>query len=62
MPYYIVLYNWTEQGIRNIKEAPKRTAAARAAIEKAGGKLLDRPRVQCPVDSLCFTLGGEPYY
>jgi len=40
MPYYIVLVNWTDQGIRNIKDSPKRAAAARAAVEKAGGKWL----------------------
>jgi len=40
MPYYIMLVNWTDQGIRNIKDSPKRAAAARAAVEKAGGKWL----------------------
>jgi len=40
MPHYIVLANWTDQGIRNIKDSPKRAAAARAAVEKAGGKWL----------------------
>ena len=40
MPYYIVLVNWTDQGIRNVKDSPKRAAAARAAVEKAGGKWL----------------------
>jgi len=38
MPYYISLINWTDEGIRNVKDAPKRAAAARAAVEKAGGK------------------------
>jgi len=40
MPHYIVLLNWTDQGIRNVKDSPKRAAAARAAVEKAGGKWL----------------------
>jgi uncharacterized protein with GYD domain len=40
MPYYIVLMNWTDQGIKNVKDSPKRAAAARAAVEKAGGKWL----------------------
>jgi len=35
-----MLVNWTDQGIRNIKDSPKRAAAARAAVEKAGGKWL----------------------
>jgi len=40
MPHYIVLLNWTDQGIRNVKDSPKRAAAAKAAVEKAGGKWL----------------------
>lgn len=39
MPYYVTLGNWTEQGIRNVKDAPKRIEAARALIEKNGGKM-----------------------
>jgi uncharacterized protein with GYD domain len=38
MPYYIYLINWTDKGIRNVKDAPKRVSAARAVVEKAGGK------------------------
>jgi len=40
MPHYIILLNWTDQGIRNVKDSPKRVAAAKAAVEKAGGKWL----------------------
>jgi uncharacterized protein with GYD domain len=39
MPTYINLINWTDQGIRNIKEAPQRVDAFRKAVEAAGGKL-----------------------
>ena len=39
MPYYITLGNWTEQGIRTVKDVPKRVEGARAMIEKHGGKL-----------------------
>ncbi len=38
MPLYIVLGNFTEQGIRNIKDVPKRDESARRLIEEAGGK------------------------
>jgi len=38
MPYYIILGKWTEQGVKNAKDSPKRAAAAKALIEKAGGK------------------------
>ncbi len=39
MPHYISLGNWTEQGIRNVKEAPKRADAAQAMAKKLGAKL-----------------------
>ena len=40
MPTYVTLYNWTEQGVKNIKEAPARLEAAIKATQAAGGKLL----------------------
>lgn len=40
MPTYIILASWTDQGIRNVKEAPQRVDAARKAVEAAGGKWL----------------------
>ena len=36
MPTFIVAMNWTEQGIRNVKDAPKRAAAARDMAKKLG--------------------------
>jgi uncharacterized protein with GYD domain len=39
MPTYILLVNWTDQGIRNIKEAPQRMDAFKKAVDVAGGKL-----------------------
>ena len=41
MPHYITLINWTDQGIRDAKSAPERFAAARQAVEAAGGKIHD---------------------
>jgi uncharacterized protein with GYD domain len=41
LPIYIVLIKWTEQGIKNVKDLPKRVQRGREAIEKAGGKWLD---------------------
>ncbi len=40
MPTYVVLNNWTDQGIQTIKESPRRLDATRKAIEAAGGKML----------------------
>jgi uncharacterized protein with GYD domain len=39
MPTYINLVNWTDQGIKNVKEAPQRIDTFKKAVEAAGGKL-----------------------
>ncbi len=39
MPMYIALLNYTEHGIKDVKNAPNRVAAARRGIEAAGGKM-----------------------
>ena len=40
MPTYITLFNLTEQGIKNIKDAPKRIEEGIKAAEAIGGKLI----------------------
>ncbi len=40
MPTYISLMRFTEQGVKAIKDHPKRRAAAAKAIAGLGGKLL----------------------
>ena len=40
MSHYILLINWTEQGIRKVKESYHRYSSFRASVEKAGGKLI----------------------
>jgi uncharacterized protein with GYD domain len=40
MPHYIVLVNWTDQGIRNVKDSPKRAEDFKNSVEKAGGRLI----------------------
>jgi uncharacterized protein with GYD domain len=40
MPIYITLYNWTDQGIKNVKDAPARIRATCQSAEAAGGKVL----------------------
>ncbi len=40
MPVYITLFNWTEQGVRNVKYTAKRTQTAREAWEAAGGRFI----------------------
>lgn len=40
MPHYILLINWTEQGIGKIKDSAERYNSFKALVEKAGGKLI----------------------
>ncbi len=40
MPAYVTLFNWTEQGIKNVKETTKRAKDAQAAWEKAGARFI----------------------
>ena len=48
MPTYIVLGNFTDQGIRNIKDSPKRASAVKEAAKKVGAS----------VKNLYWTLGA----
>ena len=36
---FVVLGNWTEQGIKNIQAAPDRIKTTRSMVEKAKGKM-----------------------
>lgn len=38
MPHYIILTNWTDQGIRNINATPGRVESAKALARELGGK------------------------
>ena len=37
MPTYVMLANWTEQGMRSINDSPKRIDAAKRSLEDMGG-------------------------
>jgi uncharacterized protein with GYD domain len=39
MPTYIVLASFTEQGIKNVKDSPKRAEAVKELAKKSGGTL-----------------------
>jgi uncharacterized protein with GYD domain len=41
MPTYIILGKFTDQGIRNIKDSPKREEAFRKLCEKVGAQVKD---------------------
>lgn len=38
METYVILFNYTEQGLKNAKNIPERVAGVKAAAEAAGGK------------------------
>jgi len=42
MATYIVLFSFTDRGIRNVKQLPERIKAGTAAAEKLGIKVKDR--------------------
>src|SRR2546428_13287659 len=39
MSTFVSLINWTEQGIRTVKDSPKRLDAARKTLKEMGGEL-----------------------
>lgn len=39
MANFLVLGNWTEQGIKNVTEAPNRIKTTHSIVEKVGGKM-----------------------
>lgn len=39
MPTYVMLVNWTEQGIRNITDGPKRLDTAKSMLKDMGGEV-----------------------
>lgn len=39
MPTYITLYNWTDEGIKNVKQSPERLNAAKEAVQAMGGEV-----------------------
>jgi uncharacterized protein with GYD domain len=41
MARYIMLTNWTEQGIKNVKESPKRLDTAKALAKKFNGEIVE---------------------
>jgi uncharacterized protein with GYD domain len=49
MPKYVVLFNWTDQGVANAKDTVNRYRAAKEFVESKGGK----------IDTIFWTIG--PY-
>ena len=41
MSFYIILWSYTDQGIKNVIESPKRVNIFKYKIKNVGGKLLE---------------------
>ena len=41
MPTYIMLLKWTEEGIKTVKDVPKRVELARNTFKSVGGNIKD---------------------
>ncbi|MDD2320114.1 MAG: GYD domain-containing protein [Geobacteraceae bacterium] len=57
MPTYVILMNLTDQGARNIKDAPARIQAVAKSLEAAGGRMLAFYHVMGPYDYVAITEG-----
>jgi uncharacterized protein with GYD domain len=53
MPSYVILGQYTDQGIRNIKQSPNRTQAVEQALQRAGGKMLSYYQTMGGYDFVC---------
>jgi uncharacterized protein with GYD domain len=73
MPTYVVLGNWTDQGVRTVKDTPKRETAFRGLCEKHEARVKDAYRtmgrydvvavVEAPNDraiqTILYSLGAQ---
>lgn len=50
MPTYVVLANFTDQGIKNIKEVPERLRQDEERLRQAGGRFIGWYGTQGPYD------------
>jgi uncharacterized protein with GYD domain len=48
VPKYVTLYNWTDQGVANVKDTVNRYQAAKQLVESKGGK----------IDTILWTTGS----
>ena len=59
MATFVILYKYTEQGIKNIKEAPKRVEAAKKTAAKAGLTVKETLWLQGEYDFMSIVEGDE---
>ena len=61
MATFVILYKYTEQGIKNIKEAPKRVEAAKKTAAKAGLTVKETLWLQGEYDFLSIGEAADEY-
>jgi uncharacterized protein with GYD domain len=54
MPSYVVLFNWTDQGIKNFRDSPGRVKAATEAWGSSGVRITDVRWTIGPYDLVGF--------
>lgn len=59
MPAYLMLLNWTEQGVRTAKDTTKRGDAFRAQAEKLGIKVREVLWTMGPYDAMALVDAPE---
>lgn len=59
MPTFITLLRYTQQGIANIKDSPKRLDAGREAFKKTGVEIKDTYLLMGRYDLLCVIEGPD---
>ena len=59
MATYIILTNWTQKGIENVKESPDRLDAAKKAFQAAGGELKEFYLVMGKYDMVIVAEGPD---
>ena len=61
MATFVILYKYTEQGIKNIKDGPKRVEAAKKAAAKAGITIKETLWSQGEYDFLSIGEAADEY-
>jgi len=59
MPTYVTLFKWTEQGVRDVKNAPARFEMSKKMIEAMGGKVLGLYVTMGDYDIVAVTEGPD---
>ncbi len=59
MATYLILYKYTQQGINNIKDAPKRVEAAKKAAAEAGITVKETLWLQGEYDFMAITESND---